>query len=150
MDEEPKFTSTKQYLRQIDRLDRMINNKLSEIYQLRTMACSVTAFSSDERVQNSSGKDRLGSMVAKIVDLEKETDCLVDKFIDKRNHIIRQIDGMEDVNMYHVLFARYVNRKSFDEIADEMNYSRMQTNRIHEKALIEFEKRYGKEYLQQK
>ena len=94
---------TKQYLWQIERLDKMIQNKLSEIYQLKTMACSVTVSNDGERVQTSSDKDRLGSTVAKIVDLEKETDRLVDRFIDKRNHIIEQIDGIEDMNMYHVL-----------------------------------------------
>ena len=73
--------------------------------------------------------------------------CLV---IDKRNHIIEQIDGMEDVNMYHVLSSRYIGRKTFDEIAIEMNYSRMQINRIHGKALLEFEKLYGNEYLKEK
>ena len=90
---------TKQYLSQIERLDKMIQNKLSEIYQLKTMACSVTVSNEKERVQTSSDKDRLGSTVAKIVDLEKETDRLVDRFIEKRNHIIEQIDGIEDMNM---------------------------------------------------
>lgn len=142
--------TTKIYLQQIDRFEKMIQNKLSEIYQLKTMACSVAVSNDSERVQTSSDKDRLGSVVVKIVDLEKETDNLVDGFIEKRNHIIEQIDGIEDVNMYHVLSARYVSRKNFDDIASEMNYSRMQINRIHGKALLEFEKLYGNEYLNKK
>ena len=141
---------TKQYLGQLERLDKMIQNKLSEIYQLKTMAGSVTVSNNSERVQTSADKDRLGNTIAKIVDLEKETDRLIDSFIDKRNHIIEQIDGMEDVNMYHVLSSRYVGKKTFDEIAAEMNYSRMQINRIHGKALIAFEKLYGHEYLNEK
>lgn len=138
---------TKEYLGQLDRLDKMIQNKLSEIYQLKTMACSVTVSKNGERVQTSSDKDKLGSTIAKIVDLEQETDDLIDSFIDKRTHIIKQIDAIEDINMYHVLSARYVGKKTFDEIAAEMNYSRMQVNRIHGNALLEFEKRYGQEYL---
>lgn len=142
--------TTKEYLGQISRLDRMIQNKLSEIYQLKTMACSVTVSSDKERVQTSADKDRLGSTVAKITDLEKETDMLVDDFVNKRKHIIEQIDRMSDINMYHVLSARYVSKKTFDEIADELTYSRMQVNRIHGKALLEFEKRYGNEYINEK
>lgn len=141
---------TKQYLGQIERLDKMIQNKLSEIYQLKTIACSVTVSNDSERVQASSDKDRLGNTVAKIVDLEKETGRLVDSFVAKRNHIIEQIDRIEDMNMYHVLSSRYVGKKTFDEIAIEMNYSRMQINRIHGKALIEFERLYGNEYLNEK
>lgn len=138
---------TKAYLKQIERLDRMIQNKLVEIYQLKTIACNATVSNENERVQTSADKDRLGSTVAKIIDLEKETDILVTDFVNKRKHIIEQIDRIEDINMYHVLSARYVAKKTFDEIADELNYSRMQVNRIHGKALLEFEKRYGHEYL---
>lgn len=139
--------TTKGYLQQIERLNRMIQNKLSEIYRLKTMACSITVSNDQERVQTSSDKDRLGSTVAKIVDLEKETDRMVDEFIETRKHIIDQIDSIEDDNMYHVLSGRYVCGKDFNEIADNLKYSRMQINRIHGKALIEFEKKYGKEYL---
>lgn len=136
---------TKKYLGQIKRLDRMIQNKLSEIYQLKTIACSITVSKEKERVQTSSDKDRLGSTVAKIVDLERETDKLVDGFIAKRKRIISQMESLE-TEQYHVLFGRYVSCKTFDDIAKEIPCSRMQVNRIHGKALLEFEKRFGSEY----
>ena len=136
---------TKQYLQQIERLDKMIQNKLSEIYQLKTMACSVTVSSENDRVQTSSDKDRLGSTVAKIVDLEKETDRLVDRFIDKRSHIISQIDGLDNIDYYHVLSMRYVARNTFEEIAKKTNWSIRKVFSIHGEALKEFERLYGSE-----
>ena len=139
---------TKQYLSQIERLDKMIQNKLSEIYQLKTMACSVTVSNEKERVQTSSDKDRLGSTVAKIVDLEKETDMLVDRFIDKRSHIIRQIDGLDNIDYYHVLSMRYVARNTFEEIAKKTNWSIRKVFSIHGDALKEFERLYGREYIE--
>ena len=139
---------TKQYLQQIERLDKMIQNKLSEIYQLKTMACSVTVSNEKERVQTSSDKDRLGSTVAKIVDLEKETDMLVDRFIDKRSHIISQIDGLDNIDYYHVLSMRYVARNTFEEIAKKTNWSIRKVFSIHGEALKEFERLYGREYLE--
>ena len=138
---------TKQYLQQIERLDKMIQNKLSEIYQLKTMACSVTVSNEKERVQTSSDNDRLGSTVAKIVDLEKETDMLVDRFIDKRSHIISQIDGLDNIDYYHVLSMRYVARNTFEEIAKKTNWSIRKVFSIHGEALKEFERLYGSEYL---
>ena len=138
---------TKQYLSQIERLDKMIQNKLSEIYQLKTMACSVTVSNEKERVQTSSDNDRLGSTVAKIVDLEKETDMLVDKFIDKRSHIISQIDGLDNIDYYRVLSMRYVARDTFETIAKKTNWSIRRVFSIHGDALKEFEKLYGSEYL---
>lgn len=139
---------TKQYLSQIERLDKMIQNKLSEIYQLKTMACSVTVSNDSERVQTSSDKDRLGSTVAKIVDLEKETDRLVDSFIDKRNHIIRQIDGLDNMDYYNVLSMRYVGRDTYEQIAKKTNWSIRKVFSIHGEALKEFERLFGSEYLE--
>ncbi len=83
--------NTKTYLNQISRLDKMIQNKLSEIYRLKTIACSVTVSTDKEAVDVSSDKDKLGSTVTKIVDLEKDTDRLVDEFMRKRNHIIKTV-----------------------------------------------------------
>lgn len=140
--------TTKCYLGQIDRLEKMIQNKLSEIYQLKTMACGVTVSNEGERVQTSSDKDQLGSTVAKIVDLEKETDNLVDSFSDKRKHIIEQIDGIDNVDYYHVLSMRYVGKNTFEDIAKKTNWSIRKVFSIHGKALQEFEKLYGEEYLE--
>lgn len=139
--------TTKTYLSQIERLDKMIQNKLSEIYQLKTMACSVSVSNDGERVQNSGDKDRMGSAVARIVDLERETDSLVDSFVRKRKKIVEQIDSIEDVDYYHVLSMRYVSRDTFESIAEKTNWSIRKVFTLHGKALLEFERLYGSEYL---
>ena len=139
--------TTKSYLEQVERLDRMIQNKLSENNQLKHIATSITIAPKEVNVQVSSDKDKMGSAVAKLLDLEKETDRLVDDYIDKRKRIIEQIDSIEDTNMYHVLSERYIMRKDLSVIAVEMGYSFKQVCRIHGNALVEFERLYGKEYL---
>lgn len=137
---------TQDYLKQIERLDRMIQNKLSEINQLKHIATSITIAPKEVNVQVSYDKDRMGTAVAKLLDLEKETDKLVDDYIDKRKRIIEQIDSIEDTNMYHVLSERYIMRKDLSVIAVEMGYSFKQVCRIHGNALVEFERLYGEEY----
>lgn len=139
--------TTKEYLSQIERLDRMIQNKLSEISQLKHIATSITIAPKEVNVQASNDKDRMGNSVAKLVDLENETDKLVDDYIDKRKRIIEQIDSIKDTNMYHVLSERYISRKDLGVIAVEMGYSFKQICRIHGNALTEFERLYGSEYL---
>jgi len=37
--------------------------------------------------------------------------------------------------------------KSFEKIADEMSYTYRHITRLHGNALVEFEKKYGKEYI---
>lgn len=131
---------TKQYLQQIERLDKMIQNKLSEIYQLKTMACSVTVSNDSERVQTSSDKDRLGSTVAKIVDLEKETDRLVDSFIDLKKETMLIIRMIKSERHREILFKKYLEQKSLYEIAEELGITDRGCKKAHKRALEEFEK----------
>lgn len=90
--------------------------------------------------------DKMGSTYCKIEKMEKELDDLIDTYVDKKNLIVSQIDGIDNETYYHILFARYVEKKTFEKIADEMTYSWRQTIRIHGRALQEFEKLYGKTY----
>lgn len=138
---------TKTYLQQIERLDRKIQNKFSEIAQLKTMATSISVAQKDINVQTFSDKDRMGSAVSKIVDLESEANEIICEFLEKRSIIIHQIDGISDTNMYHILFNRYVMMKDLGTISVEMGYSFKQVCRIHGNALKEFEHLYGARYL---
>lgn len=142
--------NTKDYLNQISRLDNMIQNKLSEIMQYRELSVSLTAVSSDIKVRTSPNMDRIGSSIVRLTELEQQLDEMIDHFVDKKTHIIAQIDAMEDEVHYQILFARYIERKTFEKIALELNYSLRQISRVHEKALIEFEAKYGHEYLERK
>lgn len=137
---------TKTYLQQISRLDRMINNKLSEISQLRELAMSVSAVKNEERVQNTPNFDKIGTAYCKIEEMEEKLDKLIDEYVDKKNLIISQIDGIENETYYEILFARYIEKKTFEKIADEMTYSFRNVTRIHGRALQEFEKKYGNLY----
>ena len=138
--------TTKQYLNQVDRLNRMINNKLAEIYQLKTMACSVSVAYDGDRVSASGHKDRLGSIVAKIADKESEINSRIDMLIAKKEKIVSQIEDLDDTMEYQILFSRYIERKTFEQIADESGYSQRQTLRIHGDALTEFERKFGSIY----
>lgn len=138
---------TKTYLKQIGRLNRMIQNKIEEVKQLYSMATSITIEPKEVNIQVSGDKDRLGTAVAKIVDLETETNLMIDEYIKRRSEIVQQIDTMEDTNIYQVLSGKFIAGKTLEEIAVEMNYSFRQTKRIYGKAIIAFEKRYGELYI---
>ena len=141
-----KVMDTKQYLNQISRLDRMIQNKLAEISQLRELAMSISAVKNEERVQTTPNFDKIGTAYCKIEEMEEKLDKLIDEYVDKKNLIISQIDGIENETYYEILFARYIEKKTFEKIADEMAYSWRQIIRLHGGALQEFEKKYGNTY----
>lgn len=141
--------TTKEYLGQISRLNRMINNKLTEIAQFKDMAASISSPQSGERVQTTPNFDKIGTKYAKIDEMERKIDGMVDELVDKKEKIIQQIDSMEDENTYNILFARYIEKKTFEVIAIEMKYSWRQVIRLHGTALKQFEKKYGEVYLNQ-
>ena len=137
---------TKVYLQQINRLDRMIKNKLTELAQLKELTYGISAISNEERVQTTLDPDKFSGKIAKIIEIENKIDSLVDEYVDKKQIIVSQIDQMENEVYYEILFARYVGKKTFEKIADEMSYSWRQIIRLHGRALQEFEKKYGKTY----
>lgn len=139
--------TTKEYLNQISRLNRMINNKLVEIQQLRELACSISAINLEDKVQNTPNFDKIGSKMAKIDELEENLDKTIDRYVLVKNKIVSQIDSMEDENTYNILFSRYIQKKSFERIAIEMEYSWRQIIRLHGNALRQFEEKYGNEYM---
>lgn len=136
--------TTQEYLWQIQRFERMITNKLDEIHKLRTILSGTSSIGNlTDKVQTSGNKDRIGSCVAKIVDMEKEVDVL----IDKRYEIVRQIESLPDTQMYDVLAQRYVSGREMKAIRLYGVDSLRQVKRIHAKALDCFEKMYGGLYL---
>lgn len=125
----------------------MINNKLTEIAQLRELSCSISAVKNEERVLSSSDPDKIGATYAKIDEMERNLDKMIDEYTDKKNTIIGQIDSIEDEDCYNILFSRYIEKKTFEVIATEMNYSWRQIIRLHGKALRRFEEKYGEQYM---
>lgn len=125
----------------------MINNKLSELAELKELSKSISAVSNKERVQTSMEQDKIGNTISKIDEMEREIDKMIDSYSDKRKHIIGQIDSMEDENSYDILFSRYIEKKTFEKIADTKNYSFRQIIRLHGIALKQFEEKYGNEYM---
>lgn len=139
--------TTKEYLSQISRLDRMIKNKLTELSQLKEITYGLSAIPNEEKVQATPNFDKISTAYCKIETMEENIDKLIDEYVDKKNKIISQIDSMEDEVLYDILFSRYIAKKTFEKIADNLHYSFRQTTRLHGKALKEFEKKYGNLYL---
>ena len=101
--------TTKDYLNQISRINRMINNKIVELSQLKELACSISAVSGEDRVMVTPNFDKIGTKQAKIDEMERNIDALVDEYIIKRDKIVSQIDSMEDENVYNVLFLSLIH-----------------------------------------
>ena len=73
----------------------------------------------------------------KLVDLSREIDASIDRYVDKRKEVERSIGAVPDATLQTLLRYRYLNGMTFEKIAVEMNYCYMQICRLHGKALDE-------------
>lgn len=127
----------KRYLRQAYKLNEQIREKQDRLAELKEMSCSVGAIDySKDKVQGGSGTNApFENQVIQVVDLEKEIEQDILKLIHLQSEIMTAIDAVPDVNCALLLDKRYVLRKPWKQIADEMHYSMTHIKRIHRKAL---------------
>lgn len=125
----------KKYLEEIERYNSVIENKLAEIDQLKSLATSITTATSDTPVQSSGNNDRIGKIVADIADKEAELKRLVDELVDERNERIKIIEQLEDRLQYTVLYKRYMKLMKIEDIAEEEHYSRQWISAIHSQGI---------------
>lgn len=132
--------TAKQYLKQAYRLNEKIKDKQERIDSLRLMSTSTGAIDySKDRVQTSPSQDApFAKQVIQIIQFEEELEADKNKMKELFAEISRAIDQMQHANHILVLSKRYLLMKTWEQIADEMNYSVMQIHRIHKEALENF------------
>lgn len=128
----------KEYLEQIRILDVRIKIKTKELNELKNDMYDISAVNiSEERVKSSiqnKGFDKVDSSI----DLEREIKQQIDNLVHLRHKTIDEIQNLNNVNYIDVLYKRYVEGKTFDEIALDMGYSYGHITKMHGKALQAF------------
>ncbi len=130
----------KEYLNQIRKYDILIENKTQMILRLRMQGESITVAMDGERVQSSGPHDKLGDIVAEIVDLRAAIRENVEQMTRIKAEVISTIDKVGDADLINVLYKRYVLFKSWTTIADEMAFTERNVQLLHGKALLEVQK----------
>jgi len=123
--------TTREYLGQIQRCNKIISNKYIEIEQLKSHAMGLNSFSYGERVQTSHSHDKMGDLVSKIVDLQSEIQDITYEYIEIRSEVVRTIDSVKNPVLYDILFKKYIEGKPLNIIADEVGYSYQRTKELH-------------------
>ena len=132
--------TAKEYLGQIRRLDKMIENKIETVARLRERATSVTAPMGEKiNVKTSPCHDNLEKTIVKIADFERSIDADVKKLLETKREIMSTIDSIDDADFINLLYQRYVFYKPWFKIASAMNYSEQHIFRLHGKALIKIQ-----------
>lgn len=131
--------SPKEYLRQLRRLEACIEQRQEELNRLRELI-GCNAIDYGERVQTSPSADSIPNEVIRRAELEADISRKIERFLQLKHKIINEIQSLDNAVYVKILYMRYVEYKSLDEIAEKMNYSYRQVLRLHGTALKEFRK----------
>lgn len=135
------MTDAKAYLKRVKLYDTHINNKMEELDRLNAMVRKITQTLRDDAGGGSRSQDKIGDAVSRIVDLQKEIDAEIDRYIDSKAEICNALNKIQKPKHFDVLYKRYVLYKSWQQIADEMGYADVRgVYLVHGRALQAFNK----------
>ena len=126
----------KTYLLQVRNLNRKIQLKKQQLNELNLQKFSIGSQDcSSPSVKSSPSGDAIPRMIAKITDLQEEINADVDRLIDLKAEIMHKIDLIQDANQQSVLYDRYLQMKTIQQIADESFCCTRTVKRLHKAAL---------------
>ena len=122
----------KAYLEKINKLDDQIICKSKDWKRWKSIANSITAQVTGERVQSSWAQDKSAAAVVAYLDLEAE----IKECVEQRKEIIRIIEQLKG-KKYRVIYGRYVLGLSFKEIAVDCGMGESWATTLHGRALVD-------------
>lgn len=126
--------TAKEYLKQIRKANIMINYKQRQLDELRELCTSITCPINSDKVQTSGVSDKIGDTVSKIIDLQNIINSDIDRLVDLKQEIMAVIDKL-DATYLQLIYLRYFEFQTWEQIACEMNYSCPWIWKLHGEAL---------------
>lgn len=126
--------NAKDFLRQVKKLNTMIENKLIEVRQLKELACNISPNLSGERVQSTPNPQRIADAIGKYIDLENEINHDIDKLVDSKRDVLGVIEQLNTTE-YDILHKIYVQNLTLYDVADAYDKTYSWVTTIHGRAL---------------
>ena len=128
--------TAKQYLNRVRRIDKEIEALLRLVQRTRESLETVTQNYDSDGAQSTKNPHKYD----RLVELESLVDEKIDQQIALKAEILNTIMQLEDRRQRLVLMEYYVEMKTWEQVAVDMNYSYMHITRIHGYALKEVER----------
>ena len=126
--------NAKEFLLQIKKLDKLIENKLVEIQQWKDIAANSTTNMTGEKVDSTPNPRRTEDAICKYIDLEAEARNDFDRFIKAKNDVISVIEQL-NATEYDFLHKVYVQDFTLQDVADRYDMSYNWATTTHGRAL---------------
>ena len=134
--------ATIKYLKRYSAQEARIGALLEQIAGLREQLTTCTQRLSGQPRGSRSG-DSLSSAIAKIEELEGYLDERIDESLALKKEIVERIEAMENEEYRTILYLRYINLKTWEQIAAGTYYNEKSVRRKHDDALLIFKGRYS-------
>lgn len=136
--------TAKEYLQQIYRCQCEIKRIEDQMAWIRNEMYGLSSPSGqrDIRVQTSTSGDSMLRLIAKAEEIEHDLSERKDRLMALRLEICDEIEALADERYRNLLYRRYVNMWTWEEIAVEMHMVVRHIYRLHGDALQVFAKKY--------
>lgn len=125
--------TAKQYLNRVRRIDKEIEALLRMVRKTRESLESMTQNYDGDGAQSTKNLHKFD----RLVELESMVDKKIDEQIDLKAEILNTIMQLDDRRQRLVLMEYYVEMKTWEQVAVDLNYSYMHITRLHGYALKE-------------
>jgi RNA polymerase sigma factor (sigma-70 family) len=123
-----------EWLKSYRALDGKIESMTEQLQVWNARATKITATISQEPKAAGSG-DQLQRCIDQICELQTEIAQEMDKLRKRKQEIETAIHGLNEKSYQDILWYRYIQGMTFEEIAIKMNYSWRQVCRKHKNAV---------------
>lgn len=128
-------------LQSLPDMNRLIDAMLEQQNRLRDRLCGLRGHASVEPVSGSKGGDLSGG-VAKLVDMSRKIDELVDAYADECERIEARIMALDDRRYRQLLRWRYLADLPLTEVAVRMHYDYGSVRNMHTAALAAYQQKF--------
>lgn len=131
--------TAKEYLNQAYRLNELIASDVEELERLRDLAVRITGINYGERVQSSRDPDPpFIRYLDDIREMEKKLQRELCALVELKKQITGSLERIEDREERLVLTYRYLDNRTWEQIASLLNVSDRTVHRVHASALRSF------------
>jgi DNA-directed RNA polymerase specialized sigma subunit len=131
---------SKDYFLNVKRLNATVNAKIEKVQLIRKQLESIGCVDySKDIVSGSHSDSQICDGVAKLIDFENELSKQIEELCSLQSEAIQRIDSMIYADYRLVLTLRYLNSKTWEQIAVDMGFTFQWVQELNKRALIQFD-----------
>lgn len=130
--------TVKEWLNRGFKLNKEIEQLVEAKEKAKDLACSVVSNLGNEKVQGTTGNSTENKMVS-YAEYSRLLSKRIDKLLEINKEIVGAISKVDDATLRSLLTARYINFKTWERIAEDLDKELRWVYRLHKKALNNIE-----------